>query len=134
MADPQIERVKQKLIEELSPDVIYLFGSFATGNLRPNSDLDLAFLSVHLYDDYEIFILAQELADLANRDIDLIQLKKASTVFRSQIVGTGKVIYCRDENKKDEFEMLTYKQYMKLNEERKIILDQIQERGSVYGE
>lgn len=40
---------------------------------------------------------AQELADIFNREVDLINLNTSSTVFKAQVVGTGKIIYCRDE-------------------------------------
>ena len=86
------------IIEKLNPVLVYVFGSFARGELREDSDIDLAFLSDGEFTSYEIFMLAQEIAEIYNREVDLIDLKKASTVFKAQIVGTGDVIYCSDEN------------------------------------
>ena len=77
-------------------------------------------------------MLAQQLAEKLNRDVDLIDLKQAFTVFKTEIIATGKVIYCQDELQRMKFEMLTYKMYVKLNEERQIILDKIHESGGVY--
>ena len=121
------------IIEKLNPVLVYVFGSFARGELREDSDIDLAFLSDGEFTSYEIFMLAQEIAEIYNREVDLIDLKKASTVFKAQIVGTGDVIYCSDENIQTNFQIRAFKEYALLNEEREEILNSIKERGSVYG-
>ncbi|WP_235907211.1 nucleotidyltransferase domain-containing protein [Niallia circulans] len=51
-------------------------------------------------DKYILFIAAQELAAQIGQDVDLIDLGSASTVFQAQIVHTGKIIYCTNEQKK----------------------------------
>lgn len=121
------------IIDKLNPSIIYVFGSFARNELREDSDIDIAFLSNSDSSTYEVFMLAQGLADIYKRDVDLIDLKKASTVFKAQIVGTGEVIYCTDENFKTNFQIRCLKEYALLNEERAVIMDSIKERGSVYG-
>jgi len=93
------EAVKSFLIEELQAELIYLFGSYAKGNARPDSDLDLAFLSSKEIDDYQRFLTAQKLASKLNIEVDLIDLKKASTVFKSQIIQ-GKLLYAEDKKQK----------------------------------
>lgn len=128
-----IDNINNILINEIKPNVIYLFGSSAKGISRPDSDLDLAFLSEKELSDYNVFMIAQEIASKLNIDVDLVDLNKASTVFKAQIVGTGKVIYCNDDVKRMYFEMYAFKDYALLNEEREIILRDIRERGSVYG-
>jgi uncharacterized protein len=77
-------------------------------------------------------MITGELAAILNCDVDLIDLKEATTVFQAQIVGKGKVLYCADDDKKARFEMKVFKEYAKLNEERAEILKQIQKRGAVY--
>jgi uncharacterized protein len=121
------------LTEKLSPFLVYLFGSTVKGNLHKDSDVDIAFLSDQKeLDNYEIFMIAQELASKLNRDVDLIDLKQASTVFQAQVVYNGKVIYCTNEQKKAQYELKTLKMYAKLNEERYEILKNINESGSIY--
>lgn len=61
-----------------------------------------------------------------------MDLKSASTVFRAQVIARGELIYCGDKNVKGYLEMRILKDYAKLNEERKVILDAIREEGSVY--
>lgn len=121
------------LSEKLSPFLISLFGSTVKGNVHQNSDIDIAFLSDGIVPDrYEIFLIAQELASKLQRDVDLIDLNQASTVFQAQIVSTGKIIYCTNEQKRTQFEWKTLKMYAKLNEERSPILKNIAESGSIY--
>ncbi|MBL4937492.1 nucleotidyltransferase domain-containing protein [Clostridium sp. YIM B02515] len=94
---------------------MFLFGSSVKGAFREDSDIDIAFLSDNELSDYEVFMIAQEIACVFNRDVDLIDLNKASAVFKAQIVGTGKVIYCSDDNRRMCFEMRSFKEYALLN-------------------
>lgn len=132
IADKHISLINRYLTEKISPYLIILFGSAAKGNLRKDSDIDIAFLSEKHFDDYDIYIYSQELADILGRDVDLVNLEKASTVFKAQIIGTGKVIYCTDEKKRMLFYMLTYKKYARLNEERQCIFKKLEERGTFF--
>ena len=129
-----LDKIKNFLIQELNPYLIYLFGSANNGIFREDSDIDLAFLSTNKFSQYELFIIAQKLADILKREVDLINLNDSSTVFKAQVVGKGEKIYCLDENKRMNFEMYTFKEYALLNEEREIIMKNITKRGSVYGE
>jgi uncharacterized protein len=130
----QIEQITiEVLTETVSPYLIYLFGSTVAGNVHQDSDIDIAFLSDQKQlDHYERFMVAQELASRLHRDVDLVDLKQASTVFLAQVVSNGKVIYCTNEQKKAEYEWRVLKMYAKLNEERTEILRNINESGSVY--
>jgi uncharacterized protein len=121
------------LTKSLSPFLIVLFGSIAKGTSHNESDIDIAYLSdKKCLDRYEIFMISQELAAKLGRDVDLIDLNQASTVFQAQIIHTGKVIYCIDDKKRQQFELKTLKMYTKLNEERFPVLKRIDESGAVY--
>ncbi len=67
------------------------------------------------------------------RDVQLVHLKDISTVFAAQIVGTREVLYCEDEELMAHYNIRAFKEYVKLNEERKIILDTIERDGKIYG-
>jgi predicted nucleotidyltransferase len=127
-----IENIKNSLLKNLEPYAIYLFGSSVKGIFREDSDIDIAFLSNKDISDYELFMFAQELADIVKRDVDLINLGKASTVFKVQILYNGEKIYCSEDTKTAYFEMYAFKDYATLNEERDVILKSIKKRGSVY--
>ncbi|MGM0410836.1 MAG: type VII toxin-antitoxin system MntA family adenylyltransferase antitoxin [Bacillota bacterium] len=109
------------LTEKLTPELIYIFGSYAKNSERDNSDIDIAILSEREIDEYKLFLLAQKLADKLKKEVDLVDIKKASTVFKAQIIQ-GKLIFNKDNYKKMNFELKTFREYAKLNEERKEIL------------
>lgn len=131
--ESELNKAIEILKEEFNPIVIYLFGSAARNQLRKDSDIDIAILTENEIEPYVCFMKAQELADIFKRDVDLIDLNTSSTVFKAQVVGTGKRIYCSDETKRMYFEMRALKAYAMLNEEREVILKKIKESGSVYG-
>lgn len=83
------------LMKELNPAFIIVFGSFAKGTQRNDSDLDLAFYPEDRTNPptpYQLFIIAQELAEKVKREVDLMNLQTASTVFGAQIFHTGEVL------------------------------------------
>lgn len=131
--DECIQKINDFILKNLSPWIIYLFGSSVKGIFREDSDIDIAFFSDKEVSEYEVFMLSQELADILKREVDLINLKNVSTVFKAQIIGNGKHIYCSDDNRRMYFEMRAFKEYALLNEERTIILENIKRQGSVYG-
>lgn len=132
------DKVKKDIVEfinkELNIKIIYLFGSFAKGEGRQDSDIDLAIYSTSNIDEYELFILAGNLSFKVKRDVQIINIKNASTVFAAQIVGLGEVLYCDDEEFRANYEIRIFKDYAKLNEERADILEVIEREGKVYGE
>lgn len=127
-----VELIKDVLIKKLSPWLIYLFGSANTGKVRTDSDVDVAFLSDNQSDEYEVFLVAQELAEALGREVDLINLEQASEVFRAEIIGSRQVIYEADVQRRYWFETNVLMDYALLNERRQPVLDRIQERGTVY--
>ena len=122
-------------IQRMIPDLIalYRFGSQASGTARPDSDVDLAVLAHHPIPAMRRFELAQELAVQLHRDVDLVDLRTSSTVMRMQVISTGECLDAPDESARREFEMYTYSDYARLNEERRVILKRISESGLVYG-
>lgn len=130
--------LKKQLIEtiqnKINPAFIILFGSFAKGTSRLDSDVDLAFFSNELLSSYERFLLASELAEIAGREVDLIDLKQIDTVFTMQIFSQGQPIYIQDENEFTRQKMRAYSMYATLSEQRAGVIESIKERGSVFGD
>ena len=130
MLDIAIARVTKK-----HPDVIalYVFGSFGTSYEKRDSDIDLAFFRNIESDNVETWHLAQEIASAVDKDIDLIDLQKASTVFRYQIFTTGTLIYCQNDILHARFENLVISMYLRFQEERKEILKLYSSEDKKYG-
>lgn len=127
------KKIVPYLLKELEPYVILLFGSFVNGTLRNDSDIDIAFLSEKEISEYHLFTTGQILAGKIGREVDLIDLRKASTVFKAQILGKGMVVYLGDERKFNEFRIRALKEYFILNDERAPIFEAIKRRGRIYG-
>jgi uncharacterized protein len=121
------------LKKELNPKFIYLFGSFAKGEGRIDSDIDLAIYTDEVITPYNLFLVGNSLSFEVKRDVQIIDLKNVSTVFSAQIVGTREVLFCEDEILMANYDIRTFKDYAKLNEERKIVLDVIERDGKIYG-
>lgn len=131
--DNQWSEVIRILTRSVSPSLIYLFGSQAKNMSRPESDVDIAFLSSGgPFEAYTIFECAQEIAAYLGKEIDLIDLRKASTVFQANIIYSGKAIYCTNEKERQLFEASVFQQYAKLNEERAVVIEKIEMSGTVY--
>ena len=132
------KELQQQLIDtiqqQLNPDFIILFGSFAKGSVHDESDIDLAYFSKQPLSPYERFILTGDLASIANREVDLVDLKNIDTVFTMQIFEQGIPIYIHDENEFTRQKMRAYSMYATLSEQRAPVLEAIKERGSVFGD
>jgi predicted nucleotidyltransferase len=127
--DAVIQKFKDTVPELIA---LYRFGSQAQGTARPESDVDLAFLTRQTLSPAARLALREELSLLLHRDVDLVDLRQASTVMRMQVVSTGKCLFSADDRKREQFETIVYASYARLNEERRGILDDIRARGRVY--
>ncbi len=112
---------------------IYRFGSWGTPDMHPSSDLDLAFLTIKSLPPEQVWTLAQDLAMRVGCDVDLIDLRAQSTEMRMQVISTGERVWCGDFDTTEMFEDFVYSDYVDFSERRRGILDDIRERGSVYG-
>jgi predicted nucleotidyltransferase len=125
----------REMVQEAVPGVIaiYQFGSTVQGGDHDASDLDLAVLARSPLDNLDRWTLQEDLAAAIGRDVDLVDLRSASTVMRAQVLRSGNVLAERDRTARQQFEMQTCSAYALLNEERAGILKDVQARGRVYG-
>lgn len=114
-----IEKIIISNIEKFEPEFIYIFGSYALNKMKIDSDIDIAFYSLKNIDPFAIFLCAQKLGIELNKEVDLIDLKRSTTVFQNQVIRTGKVIYEKNRDMRARFEILTLKKYIELNDWRK---------------
>lgn len=128
-----IEPLLTLLESRLGPvQAVYLFGSSAHGDATAESDVDLAVLLPSPMSDQQRWELIQELGVLYGRDVDLLDLRAASTVMRHQVTHTARRLYASDPRAVEDFEDFALSDYVRLNEERAGILADIAARGSVY--
>ncbi|MFV9616717.1 MAG: type VII toxin-antitoxin system MntA family adenylyltransferase antitoxin, partial [Gammaproteobacteria bacterium] len=122
------------IVAEL-PDVqaIYRYGSAGSIYERPDSDIDIAILASQTVPFQVITKLVERLMELTGRDIDLHDMQKLPVTLRVQIVLQGKRIYCMDRVAAETYDSHTLSDYVRLNEERQFILQDIQQREQIYG-
>ncbi|MBD3897954.1 nucleotidyltransferase domain-containing protein [Halomonas sp. ML-15] len=114
-----------------SLQAVYLFGSQASGQAQQDSDIDLAILLPSPADAEALWHLGDELAGMLGRDVDLVDLRNASTVMQHQVINHGTRLWQRDQAA-DEFEVTSLSQYWDLQIMRSGILSDIRQRGRVY--
>lgn len=122
-------------VREALPQVqaIYRYGSTASGTAGLESDVDVGLLLAPGGDaagvDLKLFRLGGALGAELGRPVDLVDLRRASTVLCKEVLAMGSRIDAGDERAADEFEMLTLSYYQRLNRERCEILESFWETG-----
>jgi len=123
-----IQRIKTALPHVLA---IYVFGSHASGHAHVESDLDLAVLLSGSSDPVKLWSVAEEIALWLGSDVDLIDLRQASTVMQYQIIMTGQRLWQAD-SQAALYETFILSENTDFNQARAGILADIHARGTVY--
>lgn len=109
-------------IHERIPDAsgIWLFGSLARGGAGPDSDIDLAVLAPTPLDSVLVFDLGLELGVIAGRDVDLVDLRRVSTLLRHVVATEGLLLACHDAEACTAFSADSAALYVAMREEQHI--------------
>lgn len=110
---------------------VWLFGSFASGHANAQSDIDLAVLLPGKAEPLALWQLAQQLAVQANRDVDLLDLRAASTVMQYQVITQGTRLW-QANSQAALYESVILSEKTALDEARAGLLQDIRERGRVH--
>jgi len=89
-----IEALAPGLLKELVPELklAYIFGSQANGTATSESDVDLAFLSRLPIPSIQRFDIAQELTERFNSNVDLVDLREAGALLKTEIIMKGHLL------------------------------------------
>src|SRR5690606_5298940 len=120
------ELVKKHVVDFLLREfpnalAVYGFGSRFGGEPNQQSDADLAVLVDGHVDPLHLWNVAQELAKDIGTDVDLIDLRGASTVLQYQVVTKGVRLWAKDE-RADLYESFILGEKTKLNEAREPLM------------
>jgi predicted nucleotidyltransferase len=112
------------LLEKLKPvfqhfgvTCCYLFGSRASQDFYPDSDIDLAVIFDKFSPNKHNLALEIEMNEaiteiLTPMEVDLLFLQKAPIYLRFDAISNGKVIYCTNEEFRTDFESITVRDYL----------------------
>ncbi|MBT4031558.1 MAG: nucleotidyltransferase domain-containing protein [Methylococcales bacterium] len=123
-----INQIKSSLPNVLA---IYAFGSQITGHSNEHSDLDLAVLIDGQVETFDLWDLASQLVEIAGCDVDLLNMRLASTVMQYQILQTGRTLWAKQPDA-GIFESFILSEKLNLDVLRKELLEDIDQRGSIY--
>jgi predicted nucleotidyltransferase len=104
---------------------LWLFGSRAGEECRPDSDWDLAFLAGLRLDSWTCLDLRARLSVATGAEVDLVDLRTASTVLAIEVLRADRLLLDLDPFVRESFEMRTLTRYQDLNEARKGILEDL---------
>jgi len=126
IADPEARKAFVEVVSEalkpLEVETVYLFGTHGTSRQRADSDVDVAFLARKPNRSLEIQGVRQDLAERLNKDVDVLDLMAVPVSMRFSVVTSGDRLLDLNPEKRREFEMYTYSDYLRLKEERAPIL------------
>ncbi|MET3605689.1 putative nucleotidyltransferase [Sphaerotilus sulfidivorans] len=125
-----VETLRQRLDGVLA---VYLFGSVARGTAGPDSDVDLAVLVAGKAEPLALWDVAAGLAQQLGREVDLVDLRAASTVMQYQIITTGERLWALDAQAA-LYESFILSEKTALDTDRAGLLADIARTGRVYGE
>lgn len=111
---------------------VYVFGSRAQGAEHAESDLDLAILVEGYVDPSRLWDLSALLAERVGCEVDLLDLRAASTVMQYQILTKGRRLWGKDPDA-SLFESFVCSEKMALDEARSALLADIAKEGRVHG-
>lgn len=112
---------------------VYAFGSRIQGTADERSDLDLAVLVEGYADPLTLWQLAGEAADIAGCPVDLLDLRRASTVMQQQVLTKGERWWALPGSEAGLFECAVLSEKLELDRARAPLLRDIERDGRVYG-
>ena len=102
MQTKEIEQIKERLVRQLSPEKIYLFGSFAEGTADEGSDVDIYII---VKDDTENLVdltaeAYKSIRNVRSRAVDIIigtesrfESRKNRAGLENEVLNKGVLLY-----------------------------------------
>ena len=122
----QLTNQQKQKIEKTGKDfdlkLLLIYGSYAKGNQRKDSDLDIAFLGNVPVDFDGYFRLHSDLADIFGdmaRDLDVVDIYKKDPLFLYQVAKNSQLLYGRALDY-HEFRAFAFRSYMDSKDIRKL--------------
>lgn len=113
LSQSEIQKIQRYFASQKDVAAVYLYGSFAKGTTQPGSDIDFGVLfEKKVRDIHRIVKIYSDLCNLklpAEPDVKDLNLAQPP-VFLLNVIQ-GQLLFNRDEQKKNEFEVAVLRQY-----------------------
>lgn len=110
-AEPDLDLAAERLDQRFGLDVLWLFGSRASGAVREDSDVDLAALFRRSPSALELLEAQVDLGAELGVEVDLIDLDRASPILAMQVLKHGKLLVDRSLRRRTDFIVRTVSMY-----------------------
>ena len=102
LSSAQIDTIKEHLDGRFGLDTLWLYGSEAIGSAGPFSDIDLAGLFRSQPSALDLLEARGALGALLGRDIDLVDLDRASPIVAMQVLRHGRLLVDADPRRRHQ--------------------------------
>lgn len=112
--DPSIAVILEVLKTQVTDlRLVVLFGSFASGHQRHDSDIDIGFAATRGLEGRTLFDLKLTIQAQCERNVDLIDLTNPniSIVLKHEVISTGVVIFESNDSIMSEFQARILRDY-----------------------
>lgn len=137
--DKIVKILKEYFEKEDNVIFAYLFGSYAKGKERENSDVDIAvYVNEEIANDSKKVLDFQikhmsNISDILKKEVDLVILNHASPLLRHEVISEGILLVEKDHNKLVNFKKMSFYYYQDWLNIMKIKIMYIKERISADG-
>lgn len=122
-----IKKITQYINNDDTVSFAYLFGSYARGTQRKDSDVDIAVYLINtLEEDYFNYQmkLKIELEEMLRHEVDIIILNNAPPLLKQQAFSQGHLLKCIDKDIWKNYKIKSFYEYLDISEINKIIFEQ----------
>ena len=127
-----IEAVHSLLDTRSEVRLAYIFGSSASGNESPSSDLDVGILFASSPSPKALDRLNAELEAISERTVDIVDLRRDPPLLIHEIVITGRLLVCRNEDERVRFITQSAARFLDTAHLRKVQYSYLRQRTEAY--
>jgi len=139
LSQNQVKKIKNYFAKKPEVAAVYLYGSFARGEAKKTSDIDLAVLVTDRskYKGFGIpqVVFAQDLEKITGKKVEVQDLTACSVEFAHRVLSEGKLIISNNEKERVYFQTSIVQKYFDLKpilDEYNYHLTKIIKRGELH--
>ena len=106
-----INKCKDILIKYEDIIFAYIFGSYAKGNIRKDSDIDIAIYLKEGIDTYKYLDMKMDLSEALKREVDLVILNDSTPLLKYEIYKNNILLFSHDKAMENRYKVKTLFEY-----------------------